>query len=142
LQRAIRDTRELLLGYEDFDETLEAVDRAVELFIADETIDAGIDCLGEGWVADEALGIGLFCALNFPEDFAEGVLASVNHGGDSDTTGCLTGALLGASLGASAIPGSWTVKVEDAQALTRLADDLHNVFISGEAPDPERYPAR
>lgn len=133
LQAAVRETRELLLAYEDFDETLESVDRAVELFISDETIYEGIECLGEGWVAEEALGIALFCALNFPEDFAEGVLASVNHGGDSDTTGCLTGALLGASLGVASIPGSWVTGVEDSAALGALADELHGAFIEGRA---------
>jgi ADP-ribosylglycohydrolase len=140
LQDAVRESRELLIAYEDFDETLESVDRAVELFIADETIDEGIEVLGEGWVAEEALGIALFCALNFPEDFAEGVLASVNHGGDSDTTGALTGALLGATLGVESIPGSWTRRVEDSQALTMLADDLYETFIEGSRPSAEVYP--
>lgn len=140
LGAAIRETRELLLGWDDIDETLESVDVAVELFIADECIDEGIERIGEGWVAEEALGIALFCALNFPSDFAAGTLAAVNHGGDSDTTGCLTGALLGASLGVESIPGSWVVQVEDAKGLTRLADDLYAAFVGGQAPDAERYP--
>lgn len=142
LQTAIRETRELLLGWDDIDETLEAVDLAVELFIADECIDEGIERIGEGWVAEEALGIALFCALNFPSDFAQGTLAAVNHDGDSDTTGSLVGALLGASLGVESIPGSWVVRVEEGTALAQLADDLYAGFIAGEPPDPQRYPPR
>jgi ADP-ribosylglycohydrolase len=137
---AVSETRELLLGWDGMDETLEAVDLSVELFIADECIDEGIDRLGQGWTAEEALGITLFCALNFPEDFAAGTLAAVNHDGDSDTTGSLAGALLGASLGVESIPGSWVTQVEDAGGLAQLADDLYAGFILGEAVDTTRYP--
>jgi ADP-ribosylglycohydrolase len=140
LLSAIRETRELLIAYDDFDETLEAADLAIELFIADETIDEGIERLGQGWIAEEALGIALFCALNFPTDFAEGLLAAVNHDGDSDTTGCLTGALLGAAMGVEAIPGSWVSRVEDSRALGTLADDLRAAFIEGVAPPADVYP--
>jgi ADP-ribosylglycohydrolase len=140
LQRAIRDSRELLLGWDDYDETLESVDRAVELFIADESIPSGIECLGEGWTAEEALGIALFCALNFPRDWAEGTLAAVNHDGDSDTTGSLTGALLGACLGVESIPGSWMTQVERGTQLAGLADDLYAGFVEGRTPDLGRYP--
>ena len=57
---------------------------------------------GEGWVAEEALGIGLYCAL-VAEDFAHGVLLAVNHSGDSDSTGAIAGNLLGAALGTGGI---------------------------------------
>lgn len=140
LPQALRDTRELLLGWDGYEETLDAVDLAVELFIADETIDDGIERIGGGWTAEEALGIALFCALNFPEDFAEGTLAAVNHGGDSDTTGSLAGALLGASLGVESIPGSWVRRVERREELQRLADDLYAGFVLGETPG-EAYAA-
>ena len=43
-----------------------------------------VESLGEGWVAEEALAIAVFCALR-ATSLVEGVLAAVNHGGDSDT---------------------------------------------------------
>lgn len=125
LTDAVRDAREVLLGWEDFDETLEAVDRAVELFIAEATLFDAVTGLGEGWVAEEALGIALFCALAFAGDWTEGTLAAVNITGDSDTTGALTGALLGAMLGIDAIPGDLVRGLEDAEGILGLADDLH-----------------
>lgn len=141
LTSAVAETRRLLLGWDDYDEVLEKVDHAVELFISDADLDEGFALLGEGWVADEALGIALFSALNFPEDFEEGVLAAVNITGDSDTTGCLTGALLGASLGLGSVPAEWVRDVEDSELLLDLADALYDGFVQGLPLDPVRFPA-
>lgn len=48
----------------------------------------------EGWVAEEALAIGLWCAL-FADDFASGIRLAVNHSGNSDASGMVCGNLLG-----------------------------------------------
>lgn len=61
---------------------------------------------GGGWVAEEALAIGLWCALA-ARSFEEGVITAVNHGGDSDSTGLIAGHLLGVQYGAAAIPARW-----------------------------------
>lgn len=90
-----------------------------------------ITSIGPGAVAEEALGIALLCALRHREDFADAVLAAVNHGGDSDTTGSVTGAMMGAALGIEAIPPDWVQAVEDRDHLMKLADDMHAVFREG-----------
>lgn len=133
--RAIAETREELLGWEDNDEVLGAVDAAVELAMTSPGTRLEVDRLGEGWVAEEALAIALACALAYPEDWRAGVLLAVNHGGDSDSTGAMTGALLGAHLGVDAIPYSWVAKVEDSADLLDVADRLADV-VAGE-PDYE-----
>jgi ADP-ribosylglycohydrolase len=130
LPGAIAEAREVLLGYEEHDEVLEKVDVAVELYMSDATLDYGLEMLGEGWIAEEALGIALFCALNFPEDFSEGVLASVNITGDSDTTGAITGALLVSALGIDSIPREWVLKLETAERLLWLADALYATYVA------------
>jgi ADP-ribosylglycohydrolase len=79
------------------------------------------------------------CALK-AEDFRSGVLAAVNHGGDSDSTGAICGNLLGTRLGAGAIDAGLLEELEGRDVITRIADDLHSVFARGEAPDPGRYP--
>ena len=56
-----------------------------------------IHALGEGWVAEEALAIALYCAVRYEEDFDAAMIASVNHKGDSDSTGAICGNLLGAA---------------------------------------------
>ena len=138
---AAPDVRELLVCMDDHDETLEMLDLAVDLFVADATLDDAYELLGKGWVAEEALGIAVFSALSFPEDFAEGVLAAVNITGDSDTTGSLTGALLGGVLGYDSIPGDWSREVEDARLIAEIADDLLDAFVADMPLPAEKYPA-
>jgi ADP-ribosylglycohydrolase len=61
--------------------------------------------LGGGWVGEEALAIAVTCAIGAP-DFHDGVLAAVNHSGDSDSTGAIAGNLLGAIGGTRAPLGT------------------------------------
>ncbi len=61
------------------------------------------------------MAISLFCALRFEHDFRAGVLAAVNHSGDSDSTGSIAGAVLGARLGIEAIPKDWVKRVENSR---------------------------
>ena len=63
----------------------------------------GIHTLGEGWVAEEALYIAVFCAVRYQNDFAAAIRTAVNHKGDSDSTGAICGNLLGAWLGEEAV---------------------------------------
>ena len=75
-------------------------------------------------MAEEALGIGLFCALRFAGDFAAALRAAAVISGDSDSTASIAGAMLGAAGGTEAIPAAWRDKVEDRDELLRLADAL------------------
>ena len=100
---------------------------------------ATIAALGAGWVGEEALAIAVHCALT-AADFRSGVLAAVNHGGDSDSTGAICGSLLGASLGAGAIDSDLLAGLEGRDVITQVADDLYAVFACGLAPDAVRYP--
>lgn len=82
--------------------------------------------LGEGWVAEEALAIAVYCALTAP-DFRSGVLLAVNHGGDSDSTGAICGNLLGAALGASAIGPGLLSGLEGRDVIEQTADSLYEL---------------
>ena len=79
--------------------------------------------LGEGWIAEEALAMGVYCALS-ATDFPSGVALAVNHSGDSDSTGSIAGQLLGAMLGAQAIPHHWLEPLELKGVIEEIADDL------------------
>jgi ADP-ribosylglycohydrolase len=128
---AVSEAREHLLGYDDLDETLDALDQAVELYISGVHPVEAIQQMGEGWIAEEALAIALFCAMSYPQDWVLATLAAVNITGDSDTTGCLTGALLGASLGESALPLEWIDDLEDEALIAQLAEDVWAEFVGG-----------
>ena len=80
--------------------------------------------LGEGWVGEEALAIAVFCCLRYQDDFSKAVIAAVNHGGDSDSTGAVAGNLLGAWLGADAIDPCWLDDLELLDVMEELARDL------------------
>lgn len=80
--------------------------------------------IGEGWVAEEALAIALYCALKYEDDFENAIIAAVNHSGDSDSTGSITGNILGAHLGLKAIPDRFPQKLELKDTILEIADDL------------------
>ena len=83
--------------------------------------------LGEGWLAEEALAIGVYAALS-AETFRDGVLLAVNHGGDSDSTGSIAGNILGAALGREAIPESWLERLERRDVIETISADLVTGF--------------
>ena len=89
--------------------------------------------LGGGWVGEEALAIGLYCALHAGDDFARAVRLAVNHSGDSDSTGAITGNLVGLMLGAEAIPANWLRDLELRNEIEAMARDLHTRFEESEA---------
>lgn len=101
------------------------IDQAVDLAEQSDASDLeNIHRLGEGWVAEETLGISLYCALKYQKDFSKGVIVSVNHKGDSDSTGAVTGNILGALVGYEAIEEKWKERLELKEVILELSDDL------------------
>ena len=92
-----------------------------------------ISSLGEGWVAEEAVAIAAYCALRHRGDFEAALLASVNHSGDSDSTGSITGSILGAYLGYDSIPTSLIDNVELFGVIREIAEDLYTDCVAGDA---------
>lgn len=101
------------------------IDKAVALSESDISDINAISQLGEGWVAEETLAIAVYCALKYPDDFEKAIIASVNHNGDSDSTGAVTGNILGAYLGYDKIPKKFSEKLELKDVILELADDLY-----------------
>lgn len=128
LEEAVGLSRQTLLQYPGYEETEAKISQAERLAAGGAEPLMAIKHLGEGWVGEEALGIALYCALIFEDEFREGIRAAVNHSGDSDSTGAITGALLGAALGVSAIPSDWRSQLENAEALRRTAEELFALF--------------
>jgi ADP-ribosylglycohydrolase len=143
LRQALKSARKPLRERQGHEETLEAVAEAESLATKPVPLVKAIGSLGEGWVAEEALAIAIFCALRFERDFTAGVTASVNHSGDSDSTGCITGALLGARLGIQALPPRWVERLERRIEILAIADELLQIRTGQPAAaDGRRQPAR
>jgi ADP-ribosylglycohydrolase len=122
LADAIEPARKRLIACEHHEEVLAAVDRACAE-AQDGASPEAVERLGQGWVAEEALAIALYCAL-VADDFAAGVRLAVNHGGDSDSTGAIAGNLLGTLHGVAAIPERWLEQLELRAEIEQLALDL------------------
>lgn len=84
------------------------------------------DKLGGGWVAEETVAIAVYCSLAHFNDFEKAIVAAVNHGGDSDSTGAVTGNLLGTVIGYEALPDFYKNNLELHDAILHIADDLYN----------------
>lgn len=88
-----------------------------------------IEQIGEGWVAEEALAIAVYCALRHKDDFASGIRAAVNHSGDSDSTGAIAGNILGTHLGYSKIPPEFIDDLELREVLFMLAVKINDIAL-------------
>ena len=123
LAEALVAAKEILVERPHHEETLQAIEQAEALAASGARRQAAIAALGQGWVAEEALAISIYCAL-VAKDFRDGIILAVNHDGDSDSTGSITGNLLGSTLGVGAIPAEWLEQLELRQVIQELADDL------------------
>lgn len=101
----------------------EMTDKAIALAAKNLSDPVAIKEIGEGWVAEEAFCIALYACLKYSDNLTDALIASVNHDGDSDSTGAVTGNILGAYLGENAISEHF-LNVELRELITELADDL------------------
>jgi ADP-ribosylglycohydrolase len=129
-----------LIRYDGHSETLKKIELVQKLSVSQKSPEESIHAIGEGWVGEEALAISLYCSLKFSDNFARGILAAVNHSGDSDSTGSITGAILGTLLGVESIPRSWVQKVEGSDRIKKIADDMFSIFQNGKELSLEEYP--
>jgi ADP-ribosylglycohydrolase len=134
LVAAVETTLRMLRGYDHHEESLSAVENAVELSARRDRSPETVETLGAGWVADEALAIGLYCALAAGDDFRQGALMAVNHSGDSDSTGAVFGNIAGAAHGPGAIPRLWLDGLELKTVIAEIADDLFERCGAGPPP--------
>ncbi len=125
LRAACQEALEELRRHPGHEECAAAVERAISLSVEKRggAFPEDVESLGEGWVAEEALAIAVFCALAAP-DLESALRLAVNHGGDSDSTGAIAGNLLGAALGDAAIPPRWLAMLELREEILRLAEEL------------------
>ena len=128
LEEIIIEARDTITRIYEDDDNLHTLLKIVNLSLRLSSNDCddltNIHQIGEGWVAEETLGIALYCALRYRNDFSKGIIASVNHKGDSDTTGAVAGNILGALNGYDAMEDKWKKDLELADVILEVADDL------------------
>lgn len=118
VEEAYRSCRALAPG-----DLVEICDRAVALGADGPPSPTAIKkTLNEGWVGEEALAIALACAVG-AQSISEGVLAAVNHDGDTDSTGSICGNLLGAERGVEEIDPTWLEQLDAVDLVEAVAQD-------------------
>lgn len=124
LPDALAASKAILRAESRHEETLRAIELAENLAASGLPHEEAIARLGQGWIAEEALAISIYCAL-VARNFKHGVILAVNHDGDSDSTGSIVGNLLGAMHGVKAIPAEWLEPLELRDVISELAEDLY-----------------
>ena len=85
------------------EKTVAAIEGAVKAAATGVASRERVSELGEGWVGEEALAIGLYAAM-VSKAFHECIELAANHDGDSDSTASIAGQLWGARFGPGGIP--------------------------------------
>lgn len=106
------------------------VSKAVQLTNETPSTD-NLQTLGQGWIAEEALAIALYCSLLCVKaklSVEDALRLAVNHDGDSDSTGAIVGNLIGISFGTERIPqglvGTDTEVASLIELLRKYGEDL------------------
>lgn len=124
--------------------TLRTVKLAEE---ADNDADA-IKKLGQGWTADEAWYIALYCCIRHLDSVHDAIIAAVNHDGDSDSTGAIAGNIMGAIHGYQSIksqnlfcPAGHKLEttLELLDVILTISDDLAIVQNTGQLTSAEKH---
>ena len=124
LQDAVSNTIEELKHRSECETLVPVLEQAVQLVTDKTPRDIAYTKLGGGWVAEQTLAIAIWAALTYPTDLKKAVALSVNHSGDSDSTGCVCGAIMGAALGANAIPNEWLEHLELKELIIKQVKQL------------------
>lgn len=121
---SLKTIEKIFEGDKHLKELSEIINLAIELSENNASDLKNIRILGQGWVAEETLAIAIYCSLKYTDNFSQGIIAAVNHSGDSDSTGAVTGNILGALIGYKAIDDKWKHDLECADVILEMADDL------------------
>ena len=110
-----------------------AIDTALNALNKENTEEA-IKSIGKGWIGEEAVAIALYCCMKYPraEDFKNLLILSVNHDGDSDSTGCIAGGIMGAYHGYDALGKEiheWTNLIRESERMEEYIKKITSSLI-------------
>ncbi len=125
LPEAINRTMGILKKWAHHEETLSAIQKAVEFSKNTQPTYENVQLLGGGWIGEEALSIALYCSLQYEHDFEKAINLAINHSGDSDSTGSITGNIVGLINGEEAIPKALIDNLLLEDVIRQIAIDLH-----------------
>ena len=110
----------------------EILRQALDLAATDIPDHSAIESIGGGWTGHEALAIAVYSAVKHADSFEDAIISSVNHSGDSDSTGAVCGNIVGMLHGRSSIPSYYIDRLELLDVIEEMADDLYTGCIISE----------
>jgi len=122
---AIEKASQILKTYKNHEEVSLIIDK-VQNSLEDDSIAPldVIDYIGTEDNAAQVLGIALFCAALFEDNFANAIRLAANHNGVSDACAAMAGGLLGAYHGAGFVPKKWVTKLSHLRLVEDIAISL------------------
>ncbi|MDF2943902.1 MAG: draG [Herbinix sp.] len=123
---SVRSALGILVRYDNHDEILGSIEKAIILAEGNDKPSIAIEKLGEGWTAEEALAIAVYCALK-EQNVQKALIMAVNHDGDSDSTGSICGNIIGAAYGIDLIPKDWIENIELNSLIYDLSGKLYTL---------------
>jgi ADP-ribosylglycohydrolase len=100
------------------------------------SVDALVE-LGQDWVGEEALAIGLYAAMS-TDRFEDCLALAANHDGDSDSTASIAGQLFGACHGLLALPVEPVHRIDVLEPLLDMAARWQALHVDGAQGAPGR----
>lgn len=129
---------------EDVAKLRRLVIQAIESAHVDMPDPVAIESIGGGWTGHEALAIAIYSAIKHRDSFEDAIISSVNHSGDSDSTGAICGNIMGCLLGRRAIPAHFTNNLELLPVIEEMGEDIFTGCIISEydernTPEKQRW---
>ena len=103
---------------------IEAIEKAIALYQEGYPSRKHLQVFGDGFMAKDALGMAVYCALHYPKDIEQGMILAINQDGNSNSVAAIYGSIVGAYMGEEAIPGRLIKHLELVKELRQIADDL------------------
>ena len=128
VNNCIDQIQEIFSDKEHIQEFISLMELAIKLSKLNVDDYKAISNIGLGWVAEEALATAIYCSLKYNNNFEKAIIASVNHDGDSDSTGSITGNIIGTLLGYNKIPKKFKINIELKDIILEIAEDLYTDF--------------
>jgi ADP-ribosylglycohydrolase len=104
-----------------FSKCLSKIQLATELIDQNKEQYDPCELLGEGWDAEDALAIGLYCFLLNTDNPENSVQRAAFSNGPSDTLAAISGSLAGAYNGTEGWPGTWLSNIEYHDEILELS---------------------
>lgn len=125
LEESLEQAIAKLKMYEGHEECLEMINKAIELTKDSEPNADKLLNFGDGFMADDALAMAVYCTLSYPNDFESAVKLAINQSGNSNSVAAITGQVLGTYLGIDAIPNKLVESLEIRKELEQISEDIY-----------------